>query len=106
MTDDTDQLPPILAQKRYASASVFTPESLMREARRQKGVQLGAVPRVCLLDPDGDILRHLTAEGRAWRRDDWACYHTELFVCLEAGVEIGLVGSAVGASFAVLVAEE
>ncbi len=34
MTDDV--LPPILAGKGYDSPSAFTPESLLREARRQK----------------------------------------------------------------------
>jgi uridine phosphorylase len=34
MTDD--ELPPILAGKHYDSPSAFTPESLLREARRQK----------------------------------------------------------------------
>ena len=39
---DPDGLPPILAGKDYAAASVFTPQNLLREARRQKG--LAAVP--------------------------------------------------------------
>jgi uridine phosphorylase len=64
------------------------------------------VPRVCLLDPDGDIVRQLKADGRARRHDGWVCYHTELFVFEEEGLTFGIVGCAVGASFAVLVAEE
>ena len=55
MTDD--ELPPILAGKRYDSPSAFTPESLLREARRQKSASNQPVPDVCLLDPDGDIVR-------------------------------------------------
>lgn len=98
--------PPILAQKHYRSPSAFTPESLLREARRQKGAALVPVPAVCVLDPDGDIVRRLGAEGRARRHDGWVCYHTELHAFDEAGLTIGIVGCAVGASFAVLVAEE
>lgn len=101
-----DGTPPILAHKHFGSASAFTPESLLREARRQKGATAIPVPRVCLLDPDGDIVRQLKAEGRAKRHDGWACYHTELFRFEEAGLAFGVVGCAVGASFAVLVAEE
>lgn len=99
-------LPPILADKHYSLASAFTPESLLRAARRQKSTPVAAVPEVCLLDPDGDILRQLKADERARRHDGWVCYHTDLFIFDEAGLTIGVVGCAVGASFAVLVAEE
>jgi uridine phosphorylase len=104
MTDD--ELPPILAGKRYDSPSGFTPESLLREARRQKSVSIQPVPDVCLLDPDGDIIRRLNVEGRTRRHDGWVCYHTDLYIFEEGGLTIGVVGCAVGSSFAVLVAEE
>lgn len=45
-------LPPILSHKHLNSDSAFTPESLLREARRQKGTAVEPVPKVCLLDPD------------------------------------------------------
>lgn len=105
MTDHTDD-PPILVDKHYDAPSAFTPESLLREARRQRGASSADVPAVCLLDPDGDIVRELRARGRARRHDGWVCYHTELFVFEERGLCIGVVGCAVGAAFAVLVAEE
>ncbi len=73
-----DELPPILAGKRYDSHSAFTPENLLREARRQKSVSIQPVPDVCLLDPDGDIVRRLTVEGRTRRHVGWVCYHTDL----------------------------
>lgn len=105
MTND-EGTPPILANKHYAAGSAFAPESLLREARRQKGATHQAVSRICLLDPDGDIVRYLKTAGRSHRHDGWICYHTELFVFEEAGIELGVIGCAVGASFAVLVAEE
>ena len=43
--------PPILANKHYASPSAFMPESLLREARRQRGLAQATVPAVCALDP-------------------------------------------------------
>ena len=101
-----EDLPPILTGKNYSSPSVFTPENLLREARRQKGISRAPVPEVCVLDPDGDVVRQMKAAGRALRHEGWACYHTELYVIEEAGLTFGIVGCAVGASFAVLVAEE
>lgn len=101
-----DQRPPILRNKNHEAASVFTPEALLREARRQKGLEAAAVPEVCILDPDGDIVAHLFAEGRATRSSAWACYHTDLYVFGHHGKAYGIVGQAVGAAFAVLVAEQ
>jgi uridine phosphorylase len=97
---------PILANKRHSAASAFTPENLLREARRQKGLAATSVPEVCVLDPDGDMVRRLLAAGRAHRDPAWACYHTELYRLTEDGLALGLVGCAVGAPFAVLLAEQ
>ena len=98
--------PPILAGKDFAAPSVFEPENLLREARRQKNLPGLAVPEICLLDPDGDILRSLRASGRAKRFESWPCYHSELFAFDLAGRIAGIIGCAVGASFAVLLAEQ
>lgn len=96
---------PILNHKHYECPSVFCPDSLLREARRQKSVPAGKVPETCLLDPDGDLCRRLQHEG-ARRNPHWACYHTEMLELAAPAATIGVVGCAVGASFAVLVAEE
>src|SRR5216683_212144 len=98
--------PPILAGKEYAATSVFEPANLLREARRQKGLAQAATPEICLLDPDGDILRGLRRAGRATLSRAWACYHTELYEFDEDGMRFGIIGCAVGAPFAVLLAEE
>lgn len=98
--------PPILAGKLYDAPSAFTPENLLREARRQRRVARGTVPAICVLDPDGDLTRRLQTSGRATRHPAWACYHTELHRFEEAGAEFGIVGCAVGSAFAVLVAEQ
>jgi uridine phosphorylase len=98
--------PPILSHKHFDAASAFTPESLLREARRQKDLCVTPVPDVCILDPDGDIVRYLRAAGRAERHPGWACYHTDLYDFRYEGHAYGIVGCAVGAAFAVLIAEE
>ena len=102
MTLPTDGAP-ILQAKDYAAPSVFQPENLLREARRQKDLAPGDLPAVCLLDPDGDLVRALRGSGRATLSPHWACYHTELWQ-FECGAEqVGVVGCAVGGSFAVLI---
>jgi uridine phosphorylase len=106
MADKAVRLPPILARKHYSAPSVFTPENLLREARRQKQLVACTVPDVCVLDPDGDIVRHLHRTGQASSSPDWACYHTELQTFRRDRQEYGVVGCAVGAAFAVLIAEE
>src|SRR5712672_2302794 len=106
MRDDTGGQPPILRDKDHLAPSVFTPDALLREARRQKGVANGPVPDICILDPDGDIVRHLLTSDRARRLATWACYHTDLLVFEHEGLSHGIIGCAVGAAFAVLVAEE
>jgi uridine phosphorylase len=99
-------LPPILSRKDYAAPSVFEPANLLREARRQKGLPAGEIPEICILDPDGDIVRALRRAGRALPSPGWACYHTELFEFDADGIRFGIIGCAVGAAFAVLLAEE
>ena len=98
--------PPILDNKNTSSPSIFVPTALLREARRQKNLPNVPVPPVCLLDPDGDLVRTLRESGKTRPFAGWPCYHTELDTFSLAGQEVGIVGRVVGASFAVLVAEE
>lgn len=97
---------PLLDSKAYDELSVFDPDALLNEARRQKELTEESVPDVCVLDPDGDIVDHLVETGCAERFEPWPGYHTDLYVFEHAGREYGVIGRAVGASFAVLVAEQ
>jgi uridine phosphorylase len=112
MTRHDDEQPhsseraPILDHKHYDQPTVFTAENLLREARRQKKIGPGRVPTVCVLDPDGDLEDYLHATHRAQYDPAWACYHTRLSRFMHEDIEYGIVGRVVGASFAVLVAEE
>lgn len=99
-------MPSILDSKNTAAPSVFLPAALLREARRQKKLATADVPAICILDPDGDMVRRLRESDAAQPFKPWACYHTQLDTFMLAGQTVGMVGCAVGAPFAVLVAEQ
>ena len=98
--------PTIRTPKDHAAPSVFRPENLLREARRQKRLADVPVPEICVLDPDGDLVRHLRRTGHATDHPAWPCYHTALAIFTAAGEHVGAIPNAVGAPFAVLVAEQ
>ncbi len=100
------RLAPILRNKDYEEPSVFLPENLLREARRQKDMTECDVPKICVLDPDGDLWRWLVKESNAKQNNCWACYHSHLYSFKIGEVEIGIIPNIVGASYAVLVAEQ
>ena len=97
---------PLLENKDYDAPSVFTAENLLREARRQKSLPQADIPDICILDPDGDLAQHLLDRGVGRVHPNWACYHTKLIEFTHEGRVYGVVPYAVGASFAVLIAEE
>lgn len=92
--------------KHYHEPSVFTPENLLREARRQKSIGNCKVPEICVLDPDGDLVNYLIRTNQATINECWACYHTQLYNVKQNDFEFAVLGCAVGSSFAVLIAEQ
>jgi len=97
---------PILERKDYCAPSVFRPENMLREARRQKALSSGIVPPICVIDPDGDMVSHVRRKFAARLCENWACYHTRMWQWTVGDVRFGIVGHVVGGSFSVLVAEE
>jgi len=97
---------PLLERKDHAAPSVFRPENMLREARRQKELITGLVPPVCVIDPDGDIVSHLRRKHDATPCDHWACYHTRMWEWSAGNLRCGIIGRVVGGSFSVLVAEQ
>ena len=79
---------------------------MLSVARRQKGLGDGQVPPLCVLDPDGDLVHFVRTRRGAGLSAHWACYHTQMWEWREGDRRYGVVGCAVGASFAVLVAEQ
>ena len=98
--------PSILANKFYNSNLVFLPENLLREARRQTELPDCPVPLICVLDPDGDLVTYLIKHSLTQKNECWACYHSHLYTFDLSGVQVGIVPCIVGASYAVLVAEQ
>jgi len=86
--------------------SVFQPAALLTASRHQRGLPAAPVPAVCVLDPDGDLADHAAALAPTSKHRGWACYHTEMWTLPTAVGPVGIVGRAVGAPFAVLVAEQ
>lgn len=101
-----DVKPPILQHKFYQEPSVFQAQNLLREARRQKKFEDCEIPEICVLDPDGDLAMYLKNNNRTEKDKCWACYHSELYRWDLNGVKIGIIPCAVGASYAVLIAEQ
>ncbi len=106
MSDEHSSQFPLQRAKAYDEPSVFSPASLIKQARRQKNLPDEEMPDICVLDPDGDILRHLRDRGEASELETWPGYHTKLYTTERRGSQVGIVGCAVGAPFAVLVAEQ
>ena len=98
--------PSLLENKSYSEPSVFLPENLLREARRQKNMSSCDVPVICVLDPDGNLADYLVKLGKATLNKCWACYHSNLYSFKIEGTEIGIIPCIVGASYGVLVAEQ
>jgi len=96
----------ILKNKYYGEPSVFLPENLLREARRQKQKEECDVPSICIFDPDGDLADYLIKNERATKSECWACYHSKLYTFNLDGKQIGIIPCIVGSSYAVLVAEQ
>ena len=97
---------PLLARDDFHAPSLFRPEKTLRESRRQNKRADVCVPPVCLLDPDGDLVSYVRDVLGAAPSPGWACYHTLMWEWQAAGIRFGVVGHAVGASFAVLCAEQ
>ena len=97
---------PLIARRDHGAPSVFRPENLLREARRQKGLAAGRVPPVCVLDPDGDLVAYVRKTFGAAPCPHWAFYHTQMWTLTVGDLAGGIIGHAVGGSFAVLVAEQ
>ena len=102
--DDRNQFP--LLEHDQNDAPVFLPQNMLEAARVQKGLPFVKLPEGCLLDFDGELLDYLISTQQVVLEPAWPCFHTRLYRWCVDGTEYGIIGGTVGASFAVLVAEE
>lgn len=86
--------------------SVFVPENLLKHASSMMGTERGVLPRCCVLDFDGELVPVARERFGATSCPVWPCFHTTMLRVENDETEMGLIGGAVGASFAVLVAEQ
>ncbi len=97
---------PILEHDDPDSPSMFTAKAMLSLARQRKGLVQGEVPGICVLDPDGDLERHLHHRGELKDDETWGCFHTRLALRQGRDGDFGIIGRAVGAAFSVLLAEQ
>lgn len=95
-----------LLDRNYSDEPVFLPGNMLESARIQKNLPPLIVPEGCLLDFDGELVDFLVVSGKVKLEPAWPCFHTRLYLWHVNGTEYGIIGGTVGASFAVLVAEE
>jgi len=75
-------------QQERIVTSISVPSAPLREARRQKNLKAVPAPPVCVLDPDGDLVRRLRETAKAKPFAGWSCYHTRtgyFFACRAGG---------------------
>ena len=63
----------------------FVPRRCCAKRGGRRRCRASDVPAVCILDPDGDIVRRLRQDGPRAPFDAWPCYHTHLDAFALAG---------------------
>ena len=86
--------------------SAFTPDALLDAVRAERNLPRDPIPRVCLMDFDGDVCDWLVESGRAARCASWACFHTPMWSIEIDGELCGIVPRTIGGPYAVLAAEQ
>lgn len=86
--------------------SAFTAEGLISAVRNERGAASATVPRVCLLEFDGDLTDWLVENGHTKIYKDWACFHTLMHSIDVDGTSCGIIARTIGGPYAVLIAEQ
>ena len=86
--------------------SALTAASLMADVRRAGRIPEGKLPRVCILEFDGDLTDWLVLQGIAKPFAAWPCFHTAMFTMELEGESFGIIARTIGGPYAVLIAEQ
>ncbi len=95
-----------LLQHPLNEASAFTAERLVAAVREERSLSSAAVPRVCVLEFDGDLTDWMVAGGHARVYPGWACFHTVMHSLEVDGNPCGIIARTIGGPYAVLIAEQ
>lgn len=86
--------------------SAFKPDALMNAVRAERNLSDSPIPRICVLDFDGDLSDWVASTGRSSACPAWACFHTRMQLVQADGMTAGVVARTIGGPYAVLVAEQ
>lgn len=86
--------------------SAFTASNLIESVRRTRRIPNGVVPRLCILEFDGDITDWLVRQGLAKPFQSWPCFHTTMYALEVEGITCGIIPRTIGGPYAVLIAEQ
>lgn len=95
-----------LLQHPLKDPSAFTAEGLINAVRSERGIAVQTIPRICVLEFDGDLSDWMVAWGHARTCNNWACFHTVMHTIDIDGNPCGIIARTIGGPYAVLVAEQ
>lgn len=90
----------------HDAPTVFRPEDLGQAVREQKRLLFAKLPKVCVLDFDGDLTDALVEAGEVRPCEGWACFHACMWTLDVDGHPCGIIARTIGGPYAVLVAEQ
>src|SRR5258708_35063749 len=92
---------PLFERKDHDAPSIFRPANTLQDARRQQSLKSDAVPALCVIEPEGDIVTHVRRVCAASPCKSWACFHTRMWEWTASDVRCGIIGHVVGGSVSV-----
>lgn len=78
----------------------------MTAVRSERKLPPQFVPRICILEFDGDLTDWLVKTGNARPYRNWACFHTVMHCFDIDGNTCGIIARTIGGPYAVLIAEQ
>src|SRR5215469_2958907 len=88
-----------LLQHPLSQPSAFTADALVAAVRSERNLPVQAVPRVCVLEFDGDLTDWLVTTGLTTSCERWACFHTVMHTMDVGGNACGIIARTIGGPF-------
>lgn len=90
----------------YEAPSIFRPEELVEAVKATRNIEKIDVPKLCVLEFDGDLTDKLHHRGELKLCETWPCFHTSLWSWQRDEICCGLIPRTIGGPYTVLVAEQ